>query len=66
MLISKTAGKEQGSAGGMNNAYMSLNNMIGPALAGVYFDWHMSIPLIWCDYLTGLFLSDLYFDQENC
>ena len=33
-LISKTAGHEQGYAAGMNNAYMSLGNMIGPALAG--------------------------------
>ncbi len=43
-LISKTAGHEQGFAAGMNNAYMSLGNMIGPALAGILFDWHMDIP----------------------
>ena len=35
-LISKTAGHEQGYAAGMNNAYMSLGNMIGPALAGTF------------------------------
>ncbi|WP_242694753.1 MFS transporter [Pseudogracilibacillus auburnensis] len=45
-LISKTAGNEQGYAAGMNNAYMSLGNMIGPALAGVLFDWHRDIPFI--------------------
>ena len=58
-LISKTAGKEQGYAAGMNNAYMSLGNMIGPALAGTLFDWHMNIPftfgaliLLGCFFLT--------------
>ena len=43
-LISKTAGNEQGFAAGMNNSYMSLGNMIGPALAGTLFDWHRNIP----------------------
>jgi DHA1 family multidrug resistance protein-like MFS transporter len=58
-LISKTAGDEQGYAAGMNNSYMSLGNMIGPALAGTLFDWHMNIPftfgsiiLIGCFFLT--------------
>ena len=58
-LISKTAGHEQGYAAGMNNSYMSLGNMIGPALAGTLFDWHMNIPftfgtliLIGCFFLT--------------
>ncbi|WP_245890139.1 MFS transporter [Rummeliibacillus pycnus] len=45
-LISKVAGKEQGYAAGMNNAYMSLGNMIGPALAGTLLDWHLNIPFI--------------------
>jgi len=58
-LISKTAGHEQGFAAGMNNAYMSLGNMIGPALAGTLFDWHMNIPftfgtliLLGCFFIT--------------
>ena len=58
-VISKTAGHEQGYAAGMNNAYMSLGNMIGPALAGTLFDWHMSIPftlgtliLLGCFFIT--------------
>lgn len=45
-LISKLAGKEQGFAAGLNNAYMSLGNMIGPALAGILFDWNMDSPYI--------------------
>lgn len=58
-LISRTAGDEQGYAAGMNNSYMSLGNMIGPALAGTLFDWHRNIPftfgsiiLIGCFFLT--------------
>ena len=45
-LISKLAGTEQGFAAGMNNAYMSLGNMFGPALAGVLFDWRQDAPYI--------------------
>jgi len=45
-LISKLAEKEQGFAAGLNNAYMSLGNMIGPALAGLLFDWNMNSPYI--------------------
>lgn len=45
-LISKLAGDEQGYAAGMNNAYMSLGNMIGPAMAGILFDIDMSFPYI--------------------
>lgn len=45
-LISKFAGKDQGFAAGMNNAYMSLGNMIGPALAGVLLEWNMRAPFI--------------------
>jgi len=45
-LVSKLAGNEQGFAAGMMSAYMSLGNMIGPALAGVLFDINMSFPYI--------------------
>ena len=45
-LISKFADTDQGFAAGMNNAYMSLGNMIGPALAGVLLEWNMSSPFI--------------------
>ncbi|MCP3762696.1 MFS transporter [Domibacillus sp. A3M-37] len=44
--ISKMAGNEQGFAAGMNNAYMSIGNMIGPALAGMLFDINMGLPYI--------------------
>ena len=45
-LISKLAGKEQGYAAGMMNAYMSLGNMVGPALAGFLFDINIIYPYI--------------------
>ncbi|EPD52959.1 multidrug resistance protein [Paenisporosarcina sp. HGH0030] len=60
-LISKQAGTEQGFAAGMNNAYMSLGNMVGPALAGILFDINMNFPymagtliLIVCFFIASL------------
>jgi DHA1 family multidrug resistance protein-like MFS transporter len=47
-LLSKMAGNEQGFVAGMNNMYMSIGNMIGPALAGILFDININIP-----YLVG-------------
>ncbi|MBM7649232.1 DHA1 family multidrug resistance protein-like MFS transporter [Bacillus ectoiniformans] len=45
-LVSKMAGEEQGFAAGMNNAYMSIGNMVGPAIAGTLFDINMGIPYV--------------------
>lgn len=45
-LISKMAGAQQGYASGMNNAFMSLGTMFGPALAGILYDWNMNIPYV--------------------
>ena len=45
-LVSKLAGEEQGYAAGMMAAYMSLGNMVGPALAGVLFDINIIYPYI--------------------
>ncbi len=45
-LISKLAGNEQGFAMGMNNAYMSIGNVIGPLLAGVLYDVNIIYPFI--------------------
>ena len=45
-LVSKLAGKEQGFAAGMITAYMSLGNMVGPALAGILFDININYPYI--------------------
>ncbi len=45
-LISKLAGKEQGFAMGMNNAYMSIGNILGPLLAGALYDVRILYPFI--------------------
>ncbi|WP_066291138.1 MFS transporter [Bacillus sp. FJAT-29937] len=45
-LISKMAGNEQGFAMGMNNAYMSIGNVLGPTLAGVLYDVNIIYPFI--------------------
>ncbi|WP_025676008.1 MFS transporter [Paenibacillus polymyxa] len=46
--LSKMAGNEQGYVAGMNNAYMSVGNILGPTLAGFLFDANMFAP-----FLTG-------------
>lgn len=45
-LVSKMAGQEQGFAMGMNNAYMSIGNIVGPTLAGIAFDIDMRYPFM--------------------
>lgn len=45
-LISKLAGNEQGFAMGMNNAYMSIGNVIGPLLAGLLYDVDILYPFV--------------------
>lgn len=50
-LLSKMAGEEQGFIAGMNNAYTSLGIIIGPAMAGIFFDIHIDLP-----YLFGVVL----------
>ncbi|MFE7061314.1 MFS transporter [Sutcliffiella sp. NPDC057660] len=45
-LISKLAGNEQGFAMGMNNAYMSIGNVLGPTFAGILYDVNISYPFI--------------------
>ncbi|OMP66923.1 MFS transporter [Domibacillus epiphyticus] len=54
--VSKMAGNEQGFAAGMNNAYMSIGNMIGPALAGILFDVNMGLPYIFGSIIIGVTL----------
>ncbi|OLN21584.1 MFS transporter [Domibacillus antri] len=54
--VSKMAGSEQGFAAGMNNAYMSVGNMVGPALAGTLFDVNMGLPYIFGSIIIGVTL----------
>ncbi|MBM7585572.1 DHA1 family multidrug resistance protein-like MFS transporter [Bacillus pakistanensis] len=55
-LISKMAGDEQGFAMGMNNAYMSIGNILGPTLAGVLYDVKIVYPFILGLILLGMTL----------
>ena len=57
-LVSKLAGDEQGFAAGMITAYMSLGNMIGPALAGILFDINMIYP-----YIIGTVIYNLFHNR---
>jgi len=45
-LISKRSISGQGIAMGLNNAFMSLGRIVGPILAGMVFDLHLSLPYI--------------------
>ncbi|WCF10450.1 MFS transporter [Paenibacillus thiaminolyticus] len=45
-LLSKMAGNEQGFVAGMNTAYMSLGNIIGPSIAGILYDVNTNIPYL--------------------
>lgn len=40
------AGNEQGFVAGMNNAYVSIGNIIGPTLAGALFDVNLFAPFL--------------------
>lgn len=46
ILISKMAQGEVGFAMGMNTAYMSLGNVLGPLSAGLLFDFNINYPFI--------------------
>jgi DHA1 family multidrug resistance protein-like MFS transporter len=61
-LLSKSAGEEQGFVAGMNNAYMSLGNIFGPAIAGTLFEIHINAP-----YMLGaiVLLFSLYLSMSR-
>lgn len=43
--FSKLAGKNQGTAGGLNSAATSVGNLVGPLVAGVVFDIDIDFPI---------------------
>ncbi|MBH5319062.1 MFS transporter [Paenibacillus sp. GSMTC-2017] len=61
-LLSKSAGNEQGFVAGMNNAYMSLGNIFGPAVAGTLYDVDINAP-----YILGavVLASSLYLSMKK-
>ncbi|MFY0758103.1 MFS transporter [Metabacillus dongyingensis] len=45
-FLSKAGGKEQGFVAGMNSAYTSLGNIVGPAMGGILFDVNIHYPYL--------------------
>ena len=44
-LLSKSASKdEQGAVLGLNHSFSALGRVVGPALSGLFFEWHQSAP----------------------
>ncbi|MBO2944681.1 MFS transporter [Paenibacillus sp. F411] len=66
-LLSKMAGNEQGFVAGMNNAYMSVGNIVGPAIAGNLFDVHINIPYLFgaCILIGGVVLSMIWASRRG-
>lgn len=65
-LVSKLAGNQQGMAAGLNNAYMSLGNMIGPLFAGILFDWQTIAPYIFgLIILVGCYITTRLWAQSK-
>lgn len=65
-LISKRAASGQGEAMGLNNSFMSLGRIIGPAGAGFLFDININLPYICGSFVmfTGFF-SGLFWLRRN-
>jgi DHA1 family multidrug resistance protein-like MFS transporter len=65
-LISKRATSGQGEAMGLNNSFMSLGRIIGPAGAGFLFDSNINLPYICGSFVmfTGFF-SGLFWLRRN-
>lgn len=70
-FLSRMAGSEQAYVAGMNSAYTSLGNIVGPALAGVLFDWNLNGPYLFSavilvvGFCITVFWKERRFDQSN-
>lgn len=65
-FLSRIAGRDQAFVAGMNSAYTSLGNIVGPALAGVLFDWDIHLPyLISAVILAVGFLITFYWKERK-
>ncbi|WP_404449081.1 MFS transporter [Sutcliffiella horikoshii] len=61
-FISKLAGNRQGLVMGLNNSFLSLGNVAGPILAGIFFEINIHIPYLFgaCIMLFGLIVTKLW------
>ena len=54
--LSRIAGNDQGFVSGMNSAFTSIGNIIGPAIGGILFDENLIYPYIFAAILLGVSL----------
>lgn len=64
-FLSRMAKSEQGFVAGMNSAYTSLGNIIGPALAGILFDVNIHFPYLFSALILGIGLAITFFWRET-
>jgi DHA1 family multidrug resistance protein-like MFS transporter len=66
-FISKLAGSRQGLVMGLNNSFLSLGNVAGPVLAGIFFEINIHIPYLFgaCIMLFGLILTKFWLVKKN-
>lgn len=65
-FISKLAGNKQGLVMGLNNSFLSLGNVAGPILAGIFFEINIHIPYLFgaCIMLFGLIVTKLWISKR--
>ncbi|MEA3322311.1 MAG: MFS transporter [Bacillota bacterium] len=65
-FISKLAGNRQGLVMGLNNSFLSLGNVAGPILAGIFFEINIHIPYLFgaCIMLFGLIVTKLWLSKR--
>ena len=54
--LSRIAGNDQGFVSGMNSAFTSIGNIIGPAIGGILFDVNLIYPYMFAAILLGVSL----------
>lgn len=66
-FISKLAGSRQGLVMGLNNSFLSLGNVAGPILAGIFFEINIHIPYLFgaCIMLFGLIVTKIWLARRK-
>ncbi|MEH6943011.1 MFS transporter [Bacillus sp. JJ722] len=64
-FLSRMAGSEQGFVAGMNSAYTSLGNIIGPTTAGILFDININFPYLFSGLILVIGLVITVFWREK-
>ncbi|KMJ58129.1 multidrug transporter [Bacillus sp. LL01] len=66
-FISKLAGSRQGLVMGLNNSFLSLGNVAGPILAGIFFEINIHIPYLFgaSIMLFGLFVTKIWLAKRK-